>query len=381
MLRSLFLRMRLVHWIGIALLITNALFFTPNIIGKIIQFLIAFVILLHDLDEKFNGVEPAKKMITFLSELKLGSTLNFSLPFSLEFDQMKNLINNFVQKLSKLLDIETIVKKSEDLTLKIENLVQSVETNTTSMEENFTKMTEKIKFTKKESDNNLEFSKQIQTTLDHSIDNILTTKESLENLNEKIDKSSKKQLNASHKLESLSKQTNEIKEVLKIIADIADHTNLLALNASIEAARVGEQGKGFAVVADEVRKLAEHTQKNLEDINRTINSIVQSIFSTTKEIEAIANDSINIVQTSKVVEEHLDNLEKSIATIVSMSANDIQNSELIEKTLDEITQISTTIKEEMKMNTESFYQMLNYFQDLNGDIHQIKNNLLQIKAK
>lgn len=113
----------------------------------------------------------------------------------------------------------------------------------------------------------------------------------------------------------LSQEIKKISEVARVIKDIADQTNLLALNAAIEAARAGEQGRGFAVVADEVRKLAERTSISTTDITNMVNSI------STKTLAAV--DSMNQVQLDVKEGESFNKLTRDILTQIVASAADV----------------------------------------------------------
>ncbi|SFP62538.1 methyl-accepting chemotaxis protein [Hydrogenimonas thermophila] len=364
MVHMLFFRMRIIHWVGIFLLLLNAFLFTDNIIGTIVQIVIAVVILLHDIDEKINGVDITKKTISYLQNMKLSEPLTIDAKFSKEYNDLIEAVNNFREKILAVIDLNDLIRDTEYISQKIDHLSIKIDESMKKTDNISKEIIESLQLATDESKKNIEYSEILQKEISKTGEMISDTQKDINVLDENVHMYYEKNLEVREQLKSLSDTTVQIKEILGIISDIAEQTNLLALNAAIEAARAGEHGRGFAVVADEVRNLAEKTQKSLGEINITINTIVQSVEDVSSKMESNAESMSHLVEISKNSYSKLKDANENITYVNNLSKEDTANSKIID---------NEVIKS--KNAVEILYEQLHEDIDQIKESHQFINTL------
>ncbi len=317
--------------------------------------------------------------------IRFGDTkdLNFKLKYSAK-DEIGVIVDSFNKLISVLESTIKDAKRSSNENASVSSelsstslqIGKSVEEGAKIVEEAIKEVT-KIKNTIEDSASGAARSK---VEIEEAKDKLISAKEYMIKLGSDISEASEAESMLAQKLEQMSADAEQVKQVLTVISDIADQTNLLALNAAIEAARAGEHGRGFAVVADEVRKLAERTQKSLTEINATINVIVQSVIDSSEQMNKNASNIQKLVEISKGVEDSI----LDSATVMESNATGIahraQESANLAKDAERIVELIRQVNDLSSANARSVEEIASAAEHLYKLTEQLNNKLNQFRS-
>jgi len=346
--------------------------------GSILFTILAYIFLTR---EVFIPLNTLKLKIADLVSGDKDLTKKLAYKDGNEFGETAKEVNRFIEMIQQTINnVKSLGHRNKEIASEIENASHVIAEGTQQEREIVQTASQKSESIFEILNETIEAATKTQQTIDEADAELEKASQSLQTLSNEVHGFVQTEAELLEELGALKGDADQVKDVLNIIREIAEQTNLLALNAAIEAARAGEHGRGFAVVADEVRKLAERTQKGLSEIDISVGTIVQSIndvsdkmANNAKNIEALTEISddveTKIELTSKAMQLSTDVAKQSKEDSLKMS----QNIQEIIKNIEDIATLSTANGTSVMSIENDLKQLVEVASSLQATIDEFKS--------
>ena len=333
-----------------------------------------------DLKKNLSGIMNNIKSIT-----KDQNYLDFSveIPLKKGVDEITFISNSLRHVIQETRELVENIQLTSDKNLK---LVTSLDVSPDNMLKLVDQEAELIRDTNISSQNtkhelaeSVGFTEKTKESVQKTALELESSKQQIIHLIEHIEISAQTEGEIASKLSQLSANAHDVVNVLSIIGDIADQTNLLALNAAIEAARAGEHGRGFAVVADEVRQLAERTQKSLSEIQITIGTITQEINTISDEININSDKMEKLATDSQEVEVTINTVTQEMQNVTHIAQENFESAKKSSLETDQVIEKIGVISSLSQENSQSIYDITANFKKVNELTNDLSKQLVKFK--